>query len=573
MEYLETAVLITGINQTDHLHNFQILADHIHNNVNSIVHILQSRSCPTIKSSVEALVGGFLGKIFEIGDHQADKLKKKQQNLSTLEYWYNTNFKELKDPPKLVLIIPDFEKFNPTILQNIVSILTCYLKKLPIVLVFGVATYIKTIHNVLPSNIASKLNLNVFQTEPATSMLNKILESTILTPKSSFQLSGKSFNVLMEIFLFFDFSLNGFVKGFKIFMLEHFYNNRYAVLSCHPDQNFVEKLVMSYSHEECENLRESYPSFRKWVEGVTDPQKRINILENDEFFKKRLLKQLPMIKSYWNRFYCFLGVLVIFIEDLPKNNLGKSLRELYPLCISTEITKIDEFKEVVKLLKFTSREKFLIKIAKVRKVFQQYLHKNPDKRMERHLENLDNMKINLEKADLSMKKVENSEQTSKNQLKGAPSRLEMMEQLKHSAQERSANTPQSEYEEVLCQTIDHILIWFESFLCPVQNGPPFIETCLFADYQTARRQIIGAPRGALHMALTNPHNYLQCECCITDNDQVLSTQPDVCIAYKLHLECGKFINLYDWLLAFKTVVQASENCEDPDDDFIDPQLQ
>lgn len=41
----------------------------------------------------------------------------------------------------------------------------------------------------------------------------------------------------------------------------------------------------------------------------------------------------------------------------------------------------------------------------------------------------------------------------------------------------------------------------------------------------------------------------QCDCCELEfPDQVLKTMPDVCIAYKLHLE-SRFdqINIYDWL--------------------------
>lgn len=38
----------------------------------------------------------------------------------------------------------------------------------------------------------------------------------------------------------------------------------------------------------------------------------------------------------------------------------------------------------------------------------------------------------------------------------------------------------------------------------------------------------------------------QAEGCRCDTD-IPPTLPDVCIAYKLHLECGRLINLYDWL--------------------------
>ena len=39
----------------------------------------------------------------------------------------------------------------------------------------------------------------------------------------------------------------------------------------------------------------------------------------------------------------------------------------------------------------------------------------------------------------------------------------------------------------------------------------------------------------------------QCECCRGEVGTIQDTLPDVSIAYKLHLECGRIINLYDWL--------------------------
>ena len=29
--------------------------------------------------------------------------------------------------------------------------------------------------------------------------------------------------------------------------------------------------------------------------------------------------------------------------------------------------------------------------------------------------------------------------------------------------------------------------------------------------------------------------------------------PDLCIVYKLHTECGRLINLYDWMLSFNAI--------------------
>lgn len=50
--------------------------------------------------------------------------------------------------------------------------------------------------------------------------------------------------------------------------------------------------------------------------------------------------------------------------------------------------------------------------------------------------------------------------------------------------------------------------------------------------------------------------------------------PDICVAYKLHLEGGKMINLYDWLQAFLSVVDPIEADDDDEETrIVQPQMQ
>lgn len=52
---------------------------------------------------------------------------------------------------------------------------------------------------------------------------------------------------------------------------------------------------------------------------------------------------------------------------------------------------------------------------------------------------------------------------------------------------------------------------------------------------------------------------LQCDCCkLNEKDSLVTSLPDLSLCYKLHLECGKYINLFDWLQAFIAVVNDDE---------------
>lgn len=70
-----------------------------------------------------------------------------------------------------------------------------------------------------------------------------------------------------------------------------------------------------------------------------------------------------------------------------------------------------------------------------------------------------------------------------------------------------------------------------------------------------RRQIQPVPRVAISKALTNPSAYLGCKCCSNSEESLPTTLPDICIAYKLHTECGRLVNLYDWMVSFNCVLK------------------
>lgn len=53
---------------------------------------------------------------------------------------------------------------------------------------------------------------------------------------------------------------------------------------------------------------------------------------------------------------------------------------------------------------------------------------------------------------------------------------------------------------------------------------------------------------------------MQEQCLRTESAGVIpASAPDICIAFKLHNECGRMINLCDWLEAFYTIVSSDDS--------------
>lgn len=472
-------------------------------------------------------------------------------------------------------MIADFEQFNPLIIQEIIGILTSYHNRLPIMLILGVATAFQTIHNVLPFHITSKMTANIFQAESSTSMLNRILDEIILTHHSPFFLSGKSFKILMDIFLFYDYSLSSFIQGFKVFMLEQFTSNIGNSMYVGKGE-VIENFMKDLTHEQCENIRRSCPSFRKYVEEEQDPDLRIKLIKDDEFFKSKLIGRIRRVYRYFFYFFCCLRMLAVLIEDLPRNNLGKLHRELYPICAASEITKQEEYQECIKLLRFSSKDKFLAKLDKILEILKRFdsdeeVNDVLKKNLKKMLQVVAEFHENIKNAGMTPTKqnAAPAPSTPKPEInrKGVMGRAHLLEQLKEKAKINS--TPVIiEYERQLINCIDYFNGIFEQNLLPFNNAPVLSELFIFSDCQSVRRHIIGTPRGAVHNALSNPQHYLQCSCCVIRGENLLPSLPDISIAYKLHLECNKFINLFDWLQAFAMVIQNNH-----DDEEISPEIQ
>ncbi|KAF2361440.1 hypothetical protein FHG87_007809 [Trinorchestia longiramus] len=84
---------------------------------------------------------------------------------------------------------------------------------------------------------------------------------------------------------------------------------------------------------------------------------------------------------------------------------------------------------------------------------------------------------------------------------------------------------------------------------------PLHETLFFNNSNLVANGLIGKHRSAITKALTDPGYFLECECCADTKDCLSPSLPDISIVYRLHLECGRLINLYDWLQAFCACVE------------------
>ncbi|XP_052888629.1 origin recognition complex subunit 3 [Anopheles moucheti] len=579
--FLPTAALLTGINQTDHLSQFEKLADDIHNNTHSIVVILQARDGTNLKQAIETIVGKCIESQSKASSIEK-RFRKNLLNLDVLQAWYLETQVNGDARPNLTIIVPDFELFNPVVLQDLIIILDSYAAKLPFVLVFGVATDVSTIHNVLPYHVTSKIKISVFQSESSAANLNKILNEVLLTPFCPFHLSGKVFKLLLDIFLFYDFSVNGFIEGFKYAFMDHYFQKSINALSTIiNDKDELKAMINDLSSSELDQIRQ-LPSFRPYVESRQNPQDVVDLLTNDDHLKRTLAPMIVQVHNYWFNFHCALHILQTLVGDLPKAPLGKQIREMYCLCVASDVTLLPEFKECAQLLSFLSKEEMLQKVKQVLDVVLLWVNRNDQLSIKgcivyevAPLEEMANGLVLLsdELVDANHEPILGEKQSDKPSSLLSPhmGRQELREKLLTAAKH-------SKSESAVSRTIGKIIDYFvknifQRYLRPATSQEvPLVELFLYNDSTYLRQHIVGAPRAAVHIALNNPQYYTQCDCCHLDESScIVPSLPDLSIAYKLHLECGRLINLFDWLQAFRIIIDDTNN--DEAEQQVDPIIQ
>ncbi|XP_010564016.1 origin recognition complex subunit 3 isoform X3 [Haliaeetus albicilla] len=511
---IPTAALVLGVNVTDHDLTFRSVSEVLQNNITPYIALLEAKDCPGIKNLMQKLMGQLMNCHIDVDSLEDEDYVQVSQNriscsMTSLINWYETVTKKTDSEalskkrtsssrhwqsPPVVVIFKDMESFTTKVLQDFIVISSQHIRELPLVLIFGIATSPMIIHNLLPHSVSSLLCIELFQSLSCKEHLSTIIDKLLLTTQFPFKLGEKVLQVLINIFLYHDFSVQNFIKGFQLCIVEHFYSQPLSVLCCQLVD--AKKRINYLSHDQCENIRR-LPSFRRYVEGQVS-EKQIALLTEDGCLKEVTLKLLEDLNVYHENYVSVLRCLHVFTSSLPKYPLGKQIRELHCACLENRVWETEEYESSIQLARMLNKSDLVTMLQQCVEIFVSSSGKEFDKTVEK--------------------------------LKDFLTQFQKLEDHK---------------------TL-HEIVYFNTA-------------------SVLREHLNAAPRIALHTALNNPYCYLKNQALKSGGGSISNKAPDICIVYKLHLECGRLINLVDWLEAFSTVVMAAEgpNADAPSSDQVD----
>ncbi|XP_060061484.1 origin recognition complex subunit 3 isoform X1 [Erinaceus europaeus] len=566
---IPTAALVLGVNVTDHDLTFRSLTEALQNNVTPYVVLLQAKDCPDIKHFLQKLVSQLMDYSVDIESKEEKNIqvaqKKSHCSMDSLSNWYMNMTQKKMDPklprkkrmsnqwqsPPVVLILKDMESFTTKVLQDFIIISSQHLQEFPLILIFGIATSPIIIHRLLPHAVSSLLCIELFQSLSCKEHLTTILDKLLLTTQFPFKLSEKVLQILTNIFLYHDFSIQNFIKGLKLSLLEHFYSQPLSVLCCNLPE--AKRRVNFLSDNQCENIRR-LPSFRRHVEKQASG-KQVALLTNERYLKEETQLLLENLHVYHTNYFLVLRCLHKFTSSLPKYPLGRQIRELYCTCLEKNIWDSEEYASALQLLRMLAKDELMTMLQKCFEI----LKSSPEKQINIMANSIEEFLAQFQSLDAQVKEEED---TSGSQAKGLQKTdlYNLQKSLLEMKELRRTTKKQSKFEILRDKVVNFIDSMVREYLLPPETQP-LHEVVYFSAAHTLREHLNAAPRIAVHTALNNPYYYLKNETLKSEEGCIPNVAPDICIAYKLHLECSRLINLVDWSEAFATVVTAAEQMD------------
>ncbi|KAJ2687421.1 Origin recognition complex subunit 3 [Coemansia spiralis] len=480
---------------------------------------------------------------------------------------------------RVVVILQDFEGFAPMVVDDFVRIATSYCQSVPIVVVLGLATSYESIHQSLTKASISMLNVEKFNLQRSKECIDAAIQSVFIRATDTLSFGAEAYKSLLDQFLLYNFSITSFVKKLKFAAMDFFYAHPLSVLAsmlqCSAGGVLsVRDCPIRLSPEQAELIRmqKSVQRFLEQQLEDTGDRNRFRLaLSNDDYLQKTALPQLLRRLVSFRAGYC-LGIdLVTALQEMVPESLQKPIRTLHYYGIGQRFDDCAHWKAlsaVMRRMKASDMERLLARLGDVADaaaiVDWDFATKD----------GLDIPQLLRQSKAL----LTNPEALAKpgSTDSGEPSKRIRtrtdMENRPFLLFDSSSSDQMLSALDKCCANIETIL---RACLSPYQSAPLY-EVFYYKHSLLLDTTFSAQPRAAVQAALGKTAYYIDCDCCkaVTcdsdgsdmasedgDDQRVMPSMHDTSIAYRLHQECGRMINLYDWHSAFSSVVEGESSKE------------
>ncbi|KAI9318682.1 origin recognition complex subunit 3 N-terminus-domain-containing protein [Dichotomocladium elegans] len=479
-------------------------------------------------------------------------------DLQILEGWYEHMGRSRGS--NLVVVLQDLETFESDVLQDFISICSEYRRRLPIVFVMGIATSSEILHQSLTKSSIGLLRVEKFWLEQSEVWFNRVLETIFIDTIDTMKFGPRPYKFLLDHFYLYDFSMGKVTASLKYALMHHFYGNPLSIflpLMSYSDSAEVNKTLEEWyasgilSTHHAAHIR-MLPSFRMHVDTLADqdPHKALRLLDDDAYlFTEALSEFVGGLQRYQVEFRYGIELIRV-LEGQFSGNVGLKKPKWKLLQMALDSKDGLSHSEVIlwpsSLVRKLDADRLGELLHDIYAIVKQFEGARGEKRtaevVRGWIERLQALQGDMDEPTLRRTETAKKVQS------------DSVDHLKQQGTDRTRIA--IEVADWISQTLKQYLRSF--------TDVPLYELVYYTNVKLHEKSFSAQPRAAVQTGLGQAHHYLNCACCNKLKDSrghILPSEPDASILYKLYLECGRLINLYDWFVAFGCILEREKRSD------------
>ncbi|TKA83729.1 hypothetical protein B0A55_00037 [Friedmanniomyces simplex] len=446
---------------------------------------------------------------------------------------------------QVIVTLEDTEAFDSDLLSELVELLGCWQDRIPFACLFNVATSVDFLQQRLSKAAIKVLDGQVFDLAPSSDEVEQVCEAMSDSGAPLWQGSGLM-STALERQHDYILSIDSFVTAVKYACMSAFYANALSVFLA-PE---AESYDITADHVEALRHLDSFKAYARRLLDDRHVAVLRDLLGSDAALRSLALDKIAEGRRKLSALMQALKVIRLIQQTLPNTSVS-SVSSLYVQAMSGKLIGSPLIRSLLltvrkapsniavgllRALMLSHSEKCTPTFSECQQLLVRFetliesqTHSTKPLRSEDDIQNTTlRTTVVAQKVELSKQKSALSEQDKKY--------TELLGLLA------------TGIEEIFADNLvnPHALVFHEIFIYDLKS--PY------------REVFTPRPRHAIERALATPHDYLDCDCCGSEQGgerveaTLAATQPATAVLYQLYLESGSLINASDLWQAFQAVL-------------------
>ncbi|KAL4752660.1 hypothetical protein BDW72DRAFT_191823 [Aspergillus terricola var. indicus] len=498
--------------------------------------VLESGDAPNLKTTLKNIIRAAITNTEANDGYQSFLADRQGPRLLGYDLDLLGEYVTRKNVKYLVLAFRDSEAFDPGILTDLFFLLSSWLDRIPLTLLFGISTSVELFEGRLPRSSVSLLKGRYFELHGASNCVDHIYER-VQAEGGRFWLGRNLTGVLFEKSNDYFQTPEAFCRTLKYAYMSHFFANPISVL-------LADRIAEDLQHDKlCEAIR-NVPSFREYCEILLEDGKTQQVRDLLEDDKLLLSETTRLVKAGQRSMHDMFQAVRFISISLKELNISKkmSISELSIRALCGELQNSPLLEDILAAFRRLDSSR----VAGFLPQLPQALRSLPDFRdIEADFKSL--TQAHEESEPLR------SEYDSQNSIIGTT-----IVKQRVRLNTGKAKLPEEciKYTRIIDRCYTLLKSYFENILVFPQELP--LHEAFLLDMRNPIKEVF-APRArfAIERALSNPFDYLLFTS--QDTERKLSAkQPPTAILYQLYLESGALVNMHDLWTAFHAVFESEQ---------------